>query len=123
MSELVKKRRYGPAPIDPADRREHCVSVRLNPAELAMLDTIRGSIQRGKMLRVMAFGNPPPVVPELNRQAWVELSRSASNLNQLAKRLNEGDQADVSEVRSMLADFRFALIGTRIIQDYESEDV
>ena len=52
------------------------------------------------------------MIPEVNRQAWVELSRSASNLNQIAKKLNEGDQADIEQIRKELAAFRAALIGT-----------
>ena len=58
-----------------------------------------------------ALDRLPPMIPAVNQQAWVALSRSASNLNQIAKKLNEGDQADFEEVREVLAAFRAALIG------------
>lgn len=90
--------------------RTHCVSVRLNPDELRRLDRVRGSLRRGQAVRMLSFSNLPEPVPELNKQAWVELSRAASNLNQLAHRANY-EKVEIDSVRSILAEFRAALIG------------
>ena len=57
---------------------------------------------------------PPQPAPEVNRAAWLELSRSASNLNQLAHHLNSiggAESADVPQIMAELARFRAALIG------------
>lgn len=109
----AKRRRHGPAPLDVADKRVHTVSVRLNAAELAWLDAqrVRVRMQRGEYLRAAAFGKLPPVVPELNREAWIALARTAANLNQIAYRLNSGDTLPLAEVRAALDAFRRNLIG------------
>jgi len=91
MSTEPKRRRYGPAPLDAAVKRTHSVSSRFNTAELTRLDTQRAAIQmqRGEYLRTAALQNLPPTIPELNREAWIELSRTSSNLNQIARHLNQ----------------------------------
>lgn len=44
----TRKRGRGPAPFDPSIKRQHCVSVRLNSEERAMLDAARGRMQSGE---------------------------------------------------------------------------
>ena len=87
-----KRRRRGPAPLDATDKRGHTVSVRLNDAELARLDSQRDAVQmqRGEYLRAAALHRLPPTIPEVNREAWAALARTAANLNQIAHRLNVG---------------------------------
>jgi hypothetical protein len=107
--------------------RNHCVSVRLDPKELAELDELRGRIRRGTYLRLCFLGNPPPVIPSVNREAWVALARAAGNLNQITTRLNTGDLADIKEIREALKDFRLALITaskprTARDEDHEGQD-
>ena len=111
-----KRRRHGPAPLDAAEKRGHCVSVRLNAGELAWLDEQRASVgmQRGEYLRAAALDRlPPQPAPALNRAAWLDLSRAAGNLNQLAHHLNSVGVAhsDAPEIMAQLAQFRAALIG------------
>ena len=91
-----KRSRRGPAPLDAADKRGHTVSVRLNGAELEKLDAQRGAVQmqRGEYLRAAALHRLPPTIPEINRKAWGELSRTTANLNQIARHLNEGLRGD-----------------------------
>lgn len=117
-----RKRRYGPAPLPSEQRRAHCVSVRLSPAELAELDRQRGNIQRGAWLR-MAWQRslPPAPPPAINRGAWAELARASANLNQIAHHLNSSvasgapvTAADVADVARALARFRASLIGARL---------
>ena len=100
-----------------ADKRSHTVSVRLNAAELAWLDEQRGGYRRGEWLRRAAFGRRlPGGVPEINREAWSELSRLASNLNQLQRAINEGrasgvDLSELDALRDAVRRLRADLIG------------
>lgn len=121
MTDETRRRRsrYGPAPL-PADAlRTHCVSVRLAPAELAELDRQRGRYRRGEWLRLAWQRALPPTIPEVNREAWAALARTAANLNQIAHRLNVGDALPLAEVRAALDAFRRDLIGAK----HDAEDV
>lgn len=102
-------------PLAAADRRSHTVSVRLNEAELVWLDEQRQPVQmqRGEYLRAAALGKLPPTIPPLNQTAWIELSRSAANLNQIAHRLNTGETVPLDDVRAALDAFRRDLIGAK----------
>jgi hypothetical protein len=56
------------------------------------------------------------VVPEINRKTWVDLARSASNLNQIAHHLNMTDLkgkriVNIPQIIDALTDFRNQLIG------------
>lgn len=86
------------------------VSVFLSAEEAAELDRRRGGVRRPAYLRAAALAHLPPVIPELNREAWIHLARAAGNLNQIAHRLNAGEEADIQEIRAALTDFRGALI-------------
>jgi hypothetical protein len=100
------------------------VSVRLNAAELLMLDERRAGLrmQRGEYLRSAALHRLPPTIPEVNREAWSTLARTAANLNQIAHRLNAGDALPLDEVRAALDAFRRDLIGVKhSAEDAEDE--
>lgn len=87
-----------------ADRRHHCVSVRLNAYELAKVRSwASGATSRklGQVLREAALMRPPRVVPAVNDSAWQQLARTLSNLNQLAFHLNSGRLTE--DVRPLLA--------------------
>ena len=108
-SEPSIKRRRGPEPKPREEQRLHSVSCRLTDAEFALLDERRGKVSRGEWLRRAALAQPPRIVPTLNKEAWSELSRTASNLNQLTKALNEGrwqpgDKAAAEKALRMLWD-------------------
>jgi len=105
-------------------RRRHTVSTRFNPAELKELDRLSTSVglRRGEYLRLAAFQALPPTIPELNKEAWQELSKAASNLNQIAYQLNKKGvevDVDIEEVRNILAYFRQILI--EVGEGYEGE--
>lgn len=89
----LRRSSRGPAPLDPLIKRDHCVSVRLNSAELLTLDTQRAKVQmqRGEYLRAAALHQLPPTIPSINRDAWVELSRVGGNLNRLMRFINSND--------------------------------
>lgn len=106
-----KKRQGGPGRVPVPDLRHHCVSVRLNDEELGQLDRRRGTMARGEWMRCAALDKLPPVVPEPNPQKWSELARHGANLNQIARHLNAGGDADVAAIRAALDDYRAALLG------------
>ena len=99
-----KRRRRGPAPLDATDKRGHTVSVRLNDAELARLDSQRDAVQMqlGEYLRAAALHRLPPTIPAANREQWAELARTAANLNQIARHLNEGQRGDGERIGKAL---------------------
>lgn len=108
--------RRGPVPLLAAERRDHCVSVRLNVSELAQLDRQRGRFQRGEWLRMSALDRLPPAVPEANAQAWADLARLAANLNQAQAAINAGraaehDRSLLEDLARAVADLRRALVG------------
>ncbi len=98
------RRCHGPAPLDASDKRTHTVSVRLNDRELALLDSRRGAVQmqRGEYLRAAALHRLPPTIPAVNREMWAELARTAANLNQIARHLNEGWRGDGERIGKAL---------------------
>lgn len=115
-----KKRRHGPKPKPPHEQRRHAVSCRLTDAELATLDERRGEVSRGEWLRVSAMSKPPRIVPTINKVAWSDLSRTAANLNQLTRAINEGrwllddapsTQETLMQLRADLDEVRIQLIG------------
>lgn len=111
---------------DPTSLRTHCVSVRLAAAEMAWLDAARAKVgmARGEYLRCAAVGKLPremPSIPELNREAWVALSRAATNLHQYARHLAVGDRPDLAAIRLSLTEFRLALVGAELRPDAEAE--
>ena len=108
-----RRSRRGPTMIDPSEKRGHCVSVRLNAAELVLLDERRGKHQRGEWMRMAMLDTLPPTIPALNAQAWAKLARSAANLNQLARAANAGSKIEKGGLRDQLAEFRAALIGAK----------
>jgi hypothetical protein len=103
MAETPRQRRRGPDPKPREEQRLHPVSCRLTDAELALLDERRGKISRGEWLRRAALAQPPRIVPEINKQAWSELSRTASNLNQMTRALNEGGWKPADELEAKRA--------------------
>lgn len=108
-----RKSRRGRTPMEACDKRTHTVSVRLNDAEIAQLDAARGGHQRGEWLRMSGLDRLPPNIPELNRQVRSELSRAASNLNQIAKAINSKNAPAVEAIRLQILEFRAALIGAK----------
>lgn len=120
-----KRSRRGPAPLSAADKRGHTISVRLNAIELESLDSLRKTVcmQRGEYLRAAALHCLPPTIPEINRQAWAELSRVAGNLNQAMRAINQGLRSDltaaeVSMIRDQVQSLRLELLGVQ----HEGED-
>lgn len=108
-----RKSKRGPKPIETAEKRTHTVSVRLNAAELDLLDKRRGKFLRGEWMRMAALEKLPPSIPAVNLEAWQKLARSSANLNQIALKLNGGHSVDAAEIARVLAEFRLSLLGAQ----------
>ena len=83
------------------ERRTERVALYLTLAERAELERrtpltgwrdVRAYVRRA----IMAQRSPRATVPQLNVQAWGELARTAANLNQVTRHLNEGEQLDAA---------------------------
>lgn len=116
MTETIeKKSKRGPKPISQEAKRGHCVSARMNSAELKWLDEHRGHFQRGEYIRMAAMGKLPRAAPPaINQQSYNELARAAANLNQLSKRANAGHVVEINELTEALSEFRISLLGAKI---------
>lgn len=124
----LPRRKSGPVPLAPADRRDHCVSVRLNSSELDWLDEARAGVkmQRGEYLRHAAAGKLPPTIPAINRGAWLDLAKVIGNLNQRQRQINEGLSTDypaelLTDLSDQVQQLRRQLLGIGGHHD-ESED-
>lgn len=115
MKNEDRRKRRGRSPVP--DPRTHCISVRLNDAELALLNCKRGDLDKGEWLRCAALDKLPSIIPEPNQEKWLELANSGNNLNQVAKKLNqsgllcEDDAVELESIRNTLIEFRAALMG------------
>jgi hypothetical protein len=88
-----RRLRRGPFKLPPGELRDYVVAVRLSAAELDELDIQRrqGDAKRGEWLR-MAWQEltEHDVIPAISATAYDALDRSADNLNNIARYLNEG---------------------------------
>jgi len=125
MSEIAeiqtpRRRRGRPAKGDL--KRTTSVKCSLSKDEAAHLDNVRGNITRGEFLR-MAFQNKIPAkIPKINKLAWLELSRTAGNLNQAMKIYNAKPGGHLDLLDTTLHDFRDALIGVTFDNQDNDED-
>ncbi|MBU4177069.1 MAG: MobC family plasmid mobilization relaxosome protein [Proteobacteria bacterium] len=130
----TEKRKRGPAPLAPAVKRSHRITVFVRDQELDKLaDRAGGTEWIPSFLRAAALGKSAPrriVVPPLNREVWADFARTAGNLNQIAHRLNLVEKGaelapKIEEVSQALAEFRRRLLGQNLFMPslYDSEDV
>ncbi len=114
-------------PVPPTPMlRTYTISVRVNAREYAALAARRdaaGIKEMGAFLRMAVLAQQPPraVVPAMNREAWRDLARTASNLNHLTAHLNAGNLRNpggTAQIEAVLAtltaevrQLRLALLG------------
>jgi hypothetical protein len=103
-------------------QRGHTLTVRLSRDERDTLDALssRSGLAAGAFMRAAAFGDAgpraqrrPPADHKALRQLLGECGRIGNNLNQIAKALNTGGNADIPELRTALAaygDIREAIL-------------
>ncbi|QGY57390.1 hypothetical protein PAASB05_05620 [Pantoea agglomerans] len=96
--------------------RKHSVTVRLNEVELSKVNQSRGQLSKSCWLRSSALKQLPPSVPEINKEAWQELTGSLQKLNDLTSfLLRRGEDAqplshEVSALKLKLSHVRDALL-------------
>ncbi len=95
--------------------RDHTVTVRLNDGEREKLNELssRSGLALGAFMRAAAFGDSgpraqrrPPADHAALRQILGHCGRIGNNLNQIAKHLNAGGQANMRELKEALAIYR-----------------
>lgn len=102
--------------LPPNRLRRYSVTVRLNEVELSKVNQSRGQLSRSYWLRSSALQQLPPSVPEINRDAWHELTSSLQKLNDLTSYLNRrGSDAqplskEIDTLRLKLSHVRDALL-------------
>ncbi|HGF4744279.1 ATP-binding protein [Escherichia coli] len=103
--------------------RTHCISVRVNEEELNILNDKRGAYKKGEWLRMALLNVLPPVLPELNREAWVMLGKLAQELNQLLAHLDKKQpdsgltRTELFAVRRQIKALREHLIPSACLRD------
>ncbi len=128
------KRKRGPAPLGPAAKRSHRITVFVRDKELDKLaDRAGGTELIPSFLRAAGLGKSAPrrlVVPLLNQEAYSDLARVSANLNQIAHRLHlaglgVGTAPEIDEISQTLAEFRRRLRGQDLFVSslYEFGDV
>jgi len=102
--------------LPPNRLRRYSVTVRLNEIELSKVNQFRGQLSRSCWLRSSALKQLPPSVPEINKEAWQELTGSLQKLNDLTSfLLRRGEDAqplsqEVSALKLKLLHVRDALL-------------
>ena len=99
----------GPAVAGVASMRRHCVATRVSPAELVAWQTAAGSHQLGRWLRGVVnyrlTGGPDP-------ELLAAINTLGVTVNQMARRLNYGEQANAA-MRSTMEAAEAQLLGWR----------
>lgn len=102
--------------LPPNRLRRYSVTVRLNEIELSKVNQSRGQLSKSCWLRSSALKQLPPSVPEINKEAWLELTGSLQKLNDLTLfLLRRGEDAqplsqEVSALKLKLSHVRDALL-------------
>ncbi len=102
--------------LPPNRLRRYSVTVRLSEVELNKVNQSRGQLSRSCWLRSSALKQLPPLVPEVNKEAWHQLTASLQKLNDLTSYLNRrGTEAqplskEVDTLRLKLSHVRDALL-------------
>lgn len=95
--------------------RIHCVSVRLNKAELELLNASRGDKRKGEWLRMTSLQKLPPVIPAINLEVWQSLSDISQKLNRLIIHLDikssnsELTKTEIFAVKKQIKELRSCL--------------
>jgi hypothetical protein len=109
-----------------AKYRTKIIGFRVNAEELEKLDTLSKAykMDHANFIRAVVMGYDLPkvtVVPEINRKAWLDLSKAAGNLNQIAAWLNSGYRPHISSIRQVLDNFRISLVKAKSLLENSDE--
>lgn len=102
----------------PDTLRTHCVSVRLNNAELSKLNTLRGDYAKGEWLRMASLQKLPTIVPPVNINTWKTLGEINQKLNRIALHIDSKSKdsqlthTELFAVRRLIKELRHNLLRT-----------
>lgn len=102
--------------LPPNRIRKNTVTVRLNDFELKQVNDSRNQLSKSCWLRSSALQQLPPSVPEVNKNAWQDLTHSLQKLNDLGSfLLRRGEEAkplshEVNALKLKLSHVRDALL-------------
>ncbi|EFH3949641.1 hypothetical protein JJQ31_25400 [Enterobacter hormaechei] len=98
--------------------RHFCISVRLNQAELELLNNRRGKHKKGEWLRLTFLNHTPTNIPLVNVEAWKMLSDISQKLNRIAIHIDgkskdsELTHTELFAVKRLLVELRNNLLRT-----------
>lgn len=104
----------------PDSLRTHCVSVRLNNAELSKLDTLRGNCAKGEWLRMASLQKLPTIIPPVNIDTWKNLGEINQKLNRIALHIDNKSKdsklthTELFAVRRQISELRQHLLNADI---------
>lgn len=110
--------RSGPKPRPSAELRTVDIRCRMTEAEAEQVRAAAeaSGLRLADYTREVLLRGGPKVIPEINRQAWAEFARTASNLNQTMHAINSGQMtADVDDLARQVADVRETLDRVRLM--------
>ena len=119
ITRLSRRGKFHTDKLPPDEIRSHCVSVRLNEEELTILDSKRGQYKKGEWLRMASLNKLPPVLPEINREAWIKLgSLSQDLLNHLDKKSPDSEltRTELFALRRQIKTLRDHLIPSTFLE-------
>lgn len=90
--------------------RTHSVNVRFNLFELQELDMLRNKRTRAAYLRDTFFNNVPAPVPEINREAYIVLAQTSSDIYLLTTQLDLSHDDRINQLMTILTSFRLSLL-------------
>ncbi|WP_405077725.1 hypothetical protein [Pectobacterium versatile] len=117
---LVIKQSSNLTNLIPDALRIHCVSVRLNNAELQMLNTKRGNTSKGEWLRMASLQKLPTIVPPVNIDTWKILGEINQKLNRITLHIDSKSEdskltnTDLFAVRRQIIELRKNILNTEI---------
>lgn len=103
-------KRIRKAPKSGEEPRTIAVCSRLDSAEAAKLDTLRGKMQRGVYLRMLINGVTPQLMPEINMQAYNTLLNISNRLDAIGSRRGVFSDAQITEIKELISNLRLELL-------------
>ncbi|HBY7768468.1 TPA: ATP-binding protein [Klebsiella aerogenes] len=122
ITRVSKRGKFHTDKLPDNEIRNHCISVRLNEEELIILDSKRGQYKKGEWLRMASLNKLPPVLPEINREAWIKLGNLSQDLNRLLNHLDskspdsELTRTELFALRRQIKTLRDHLIPTKFLE-------
>lgn len=94
--------------------RTIAVCSRLDSAEAAKLDKLRGKMQRGVYLRMLINGATPQLMPTINIEAYNTLRSIDNRLDAIGSRKGVFNDAEIAEVRKLISNLRLELLNIKL---------